>query len=216
MDQAAAISISISTHILISISISYFCTGRTLCTSRTRTLPAALGVRASAAPLTACGARSYAARLMDHLLQFFEYSHLPAHLQAISKPFCDLAHQLAATLPENEESVSMLRWLLLAKDAGVRAVLSRPVPIAYRVPAAHLPVAATAAASEETRKATEVASEMAALRAGTTSVKATHPRELARLAEEVELKARQADAYARAEQQPAAQPATTPQGSSSE
>lgn len=30
-----------------------------------------------------------------HILQFFAHEHLPEHLQAISKPFCDLARQMA-------------------------------------------------------------------------------------------------------------------------
>lgn len=66
---------------------------------------------------------------MNNLLQFFAYEHLPAHLQAVSKPFGDLARELAATLPANPESTTALRKLLEAKDAGVRAVLFKsPVP----------------------------------------------------------------------------------------
>jgi hypothetical protein len=57
------------------------------------------------------------------LLQFFKYEHLPAHLQAISKPFGDLARSLADTLPANAETTTALRKLLEAKDCAVRAVL---------------------------------------------------------------------------------------------
>lgn len=32
--------------------------------------------------------------MQDRLLQFFEYAHLPPHLQAVSKPFHDLAHAI--------------------------------------------------------------------------------------------------------------------------
>lgn len=60
---------------------------------------------------------------MDRLLQFFVYEHLPPHLQAVSKPFGDLARQLAAQLPNNPESTVALRKLLEAKDCAVRAVL---------------------------------------------------------------------------------------------
>ena len=28
------------------------------------------------------------------ILQFFAYKHLPPHLQAVSKPFCELAHAM--------------------------------------------------------------------------------------------------------------------------
>lgn len=66
---------------------------------------------------------------MEPILQFFAYEHLPPHLQAISKPFCDAAHDLAANLPRNPERTVCLRKLLEAKDAGVRAAL-------YKEPAA--------------------------------------------------------------------------------
>lgn len=32
--------------------------------------------------------------LTEPILQFFAYTHLPPHLQAVSKPFCDLAHAI--------------------------------------------------------------------------------------------------------------------------
>jgi hypothetical protein len=60
---------------------------------------------------------------MDSLLQFFAYEHLPPHLQAVSKPFGDLARDLAAFLPLNAESTTALRKLLEAKDCAVRAFL---------------------------------------------------------------------------------------------
>lgn len=60
---------------------------------------------------------------MQKLLQFFNYEHLPDHLQKASKPFGDLARELAATLPANAESTTALRKLLEAKDCAVRAVL---------------------------------------------------------------------------------------------
>ena len=63
---------------------------------------------------------------MDNLLQFFTYEHLPQHLQAVSKPFGDLARELAARLPANAESTTALRKLLEAKDCAVRAVLFKP------------------------------------------------------------------------------------------
>lgn len=60
---------------------------------------------------------------MNNLLQFFAYEHLPPHLQAVSKPFGDMARDLAKTLPNNPESTTALRKLLEAKDCAVRAVL---------------------------------------------------------------------------------------------
>lgn len=56
------------------------------------------------------------------VLQFFAYSHLPPHLQEISKPFGELAEKLADTT-SNAETTVALRKLLEAKDAAVRAVL---------------------------------------------------------------------------------------------
>ena len=59
----------------------------------------------------------------DYLLQFFVYEHLPEHLQAVSKPFCELAQQVVSTLPSNPERTVTLRKLLEAKDCAVRALL---------------------------------------------------------------------------------------------
>lgn len=59
----------------------------------------------------------------EYLLQFFKYDHLPANLQAISKPFGDLAQQIVDTLPQNQERTVALRKLLEAKDCAVRAQL---------------------------------------------------------------------------------------------
>ncbi len=59
----------------------------------------------------------------DRMLQFFAYEHLPPHLQAVSKPFCELAHKIADELPGNPERTVALRKLLEAKDCAVRALL---------------------------------------------------------------------------------------------
>lgn len=77
--------------------------------------------------------------MSEPILQFFSYEHLPPKLQAISKPFCDLAHAIVngdnvpeaggvtigPPLPRNAERTVALRKLLEAKDAAVRAVLAR-------------------------------------------------------------------------------------------
>lgn len=77
---------------------------------------------------------------ISHVMQFFEYKHLPPHLQDISAPFCQLAHAMVhgdnnpesgtctfgGPLPENPELTVALRKLLEAKDAAVRAKLSKP------------------------------------------------------------------------------------------
>ena len=62
----------------------------------------------------------------EPLLQFFSYEHLPPHIQAVSRPFCDLAVTIVDTLPRNPERTVCLRKLLEAKDCAVRACLMEP------------------------------------------------------------------------------------------
>lgn len=61
----------------------------------------------------------------EHIMQFFAYEHLPAHLQAVSKPFGEMAKQVVETIPRNPERTVALRKLLEAKDAAVRALLAK-------------------------------------------------------------------------------------------
>ena len=61
----------------------------------------------------------------EHILQFFPYEHLPPHLQAVSKPFGDLARSIVETLPRNPERTVALRKLLESKDAAVRALVAK-------------------------------------------------------------------------------------------
>lgn len=63
----------------------------------------------------------------EWLLQFFEYDHLKAELQEVSKPFCDLAHNIVRGLPRNPERTVALRKLLEAKDCAVRALIGGEV-----------------------------------------------------------------------------------------
>lgn len=72
----------------------------------------------------------------EPILQYFAYEHLPEKLQAVSKPFCELARIIVAQgemaagtstqfpLPRNPERTVALRKLLEAKDAAVRAALT--------------------------------------------------------------------------------------------
>lgn len=57
------------------------------------------------------------------LLRYFEYAHLPLHLQQISKPCNELAHAMADRLGDGPELTVGLRKLLEAKDCFVRAAL---------------------------------------------------------------------------------------------
>lgn len=67
----------------------------------------------------------------EHILQFFAYSHLPPHLQDVSRPFSELAGSIME-LPRNPERTVALRKLLEAKDAAVRAKLAIGEVIAAR------------------------------------------------------------------------------------
>jgi hypothetical protein len=60
----------------------------------------------------------------DRILKWFEYEHLPEHLQEISKPFGFLARELCYKTERGEERTVALRKLLEAKDAAVRAKLT--------------------------------------------------------------------------------------------
>lgn len=61
---------------------------------------------------------------VDHVLQFFQWSHLPEHLQEISMPFYNLAYEVADRRPQSPETTVALRKLLESKDAAVRAGLA--------------------------------------------------------------------------------------------
>ena len=58
------------------------------------------------------------------IMKYFEYSHLPEHLQIVSKPICETAKQMNKMLEPSAEKTAGLRKLLEAKDCLVRAHLS--------------------------------------------------------------------------------------------
>ena len=57
------------------------------------------------------------------IMQFFTYSHLPEHLQDVSRPVAELAHLMDNMLPDGPEKTAGMRKLLEAKDCFVRAAL---------------------------------------------------------------------------------------------
>lgn len=59
----------------------------------------------------------------EPMLQFFAYAQLPEDLQAVSKPFGDLAKKIVRTCPRNPERTVALRKLLEAKDCAVRSMV---------------------------------------------------------------------------------------------
>lgn len=61
----------------------------------------------------------------EPIMQFFSFVHLPEPLREISEPFSKLAEIIQAGLPRNAERSTALRKLLEAKDAAVRAAISK-------------------------------------------------------------------------------------------
>jgi ferritin-like protein len=61
------------------------------------------------------------------VLKFFEFAHLPAHLQDVSRDFHALAQKTANRASNHPSSISQtehaLHKLLEAKDCAVRAML---------------------------------------------------------------------------------------------
>jgi hypothetical protein len=57
------------------------------------------------------------------LMKFFQYAHLPEHLQAISKEYCEIAEWSVRNVTPGPERTVGLRKLLEAKDCMVRAQL---------------------------------------------------------------------------------------------
>ena len=62
---------------------------------------------------------------VSSLLDFFSYEHLPDNLREVSKPFYDLAQQMAwnVDVKRCDEMMVSLRKLLEAKDCAVRSVI---------------------------------------------------------------------------------------------
>ena len=59
----------------------------------------------------------------NKIMKYFEYAHLPEHLQKVSAPICDLAISMDKMLGNGAEKTAGLRKLLEAKDCLVRAHL---------------------------------------------------------------------------------------------
>ncbi len=59
-------------------------------------------------------------------LTYFQYEHLPPALQAVSKPFYEMAEKLLTMyVVDIDERDMALRKLLEAKDCAVRSVLEK-------------------------------------------------------------------------------------------
>lgn len=60
----------------------------------------------------------------DRMMKWFAWEHLPEKLQAVSKPFGQLATLVCTAIEPGPERTVALRKLLEAKDAAVRAALN--------------------------------------------------------------------------------------------
>jgi hypothetical protein len=56
----------------------------------------------------------------DRMLKWFEYEHLPEHLQKVSKKFNELANFIEDNIDSGPKRTVAFRKLLEAKDAAVR------------------------------------------------------------------------------------------------
>lgn len=61
--------------------------------------------------------------MINPIMKYFEWEHLPEKLAMVSKPICDLAIEMDNLLPDGPEKSAGLRKLLEAKDCLVRANL---------------------------------------------------------------------------------------------
>lgn len=60
----------------------------------------------------------------ERMTKWFEYKHLPEHLQSVSAKFGELVAFCVAEIQSGPERTVALRKLLEAKDAAVRAKLN--------------------------------------------------------------------------------------------
>jgi hypothetical protein len=63
--------------------------------------------------------------MANPILKYFEYAHLPPHLQLVSAPIGTVAKLMDQDLPDCAEKSAGLRKLLEAKDCFVRAALEK-------------------------------------------------------------------------------------------
>lgn len=58
---------------------------------------------------------------MTHIMNFFNFEHLPQHLAVVSERYYELALWINKNLPDCEEKNVALRKLLESKDCAVRS-----------------------------------------------------------------------------------------------
>lgn len=73
--------------------------------------------------LEAIEARESGLRKQVPFLRFFNFGHLPGHLQKVVSPYRDLAYQIAERGGDPAERQVALRKLCESKDCAVRALI---------------------------------------------------------------------------------------------
>ena len=68
------------------------------------------------------------------ILEFFEFRHLPVHLQDVSRPVGELAELMDESLSASAEKAAGLRKLLEAKDCFDRAKLKQSSNVIRYIP----------------------------------------------------------------------------------
>lgn len=61
--------------------------------------------------------------MANPMLKWFNWQHLPAHLQAVSAPLKRVAEEMDAAMPDGPEKSAGMRKLLEEKDCFVRAAI---------------------------------------------------------------------------------------------
>lgn len=63
---------------------------------------------------------------VQKLWKYFDYAHLPPHLQRVSRHYAVMVDVLMGMLPDSPELTVAIRKLLESKDCAVRAALDLP------------------------------------------------------------------------------------------
>ncbi len=61
--------------------------------------------------------------VVNPIMKYFRYKHLPMNLQVVSSSLCEIAQTMDSSLPDGPEKSAGMRKLLEAKDCFVRASL---------------------------------------------------------------------------------------------
>ena len=136
--QGSISSVRVPGTILIAVGVclaAFGSAGAAACL----TAGVSLLIAGQASKATVQVAEAKAASAIEPDRRFFEYAHLPPHLQETSRSFSEQADRIYALPPSNERAAA-LRRLLESKDAAVRAALPPKPQNATQAPEAPVTV----------------------------------------------------------------------------